>query len=216
MKIHICNDNKVFPFLYVDDWYTPEEEELIWKELDFYTNPTMMHRAEVTPEKGKGTEKNKDGASKTRAWRVYIDPTFINPKDYHILRTQRQKLQSDEMLKAIEETGPNFRMLRITNFETMQINYYESGDYYKPHIDAFMMTIICWFYRTPKSYTGGDFTFTDRNTVLECAHNRMVIFPSYYEHAIDTINMKDKNLEMGWGRYAIQNFYGKFHIGSKK
>ena len=206
----------MYTFLYVDDWYTPEEEELIWKELDFYTNPTMMHRAEVTPEKGKGPAKNKDGASKTRAWRVYIDPTFINPKDYHILRTQRQKLQSDEMLKAIEETGPNFRMLRITNFETMQINYYESGDYYKPHIDAFMMTIICWFYRTPKSYTGGDFTFTDRNTVLECAHNRMVIFPSYYEHAIDTINMKDENLEMGWGRYAIQNFYGKFHIGSKK
>ena len=50
MKIHICNDNEVFPFFYVDDWYTPEEEKLIWKELDFYTNPITMYRAEDTTE----------------------------------------------------------------------------------------------------------------------------------------------------------------------
>ena len=29
MKIHVCNENKVFPFLYVDDWYSPEEEKLL-------------------------------------------------------------------------------------------------------------------------------------------------------------------------------------------
>ena len=50
MKIHIFNDNKVLPFLYVDDWYSPEEEKLIWKELDFYTNPISMHRTEDSEE----------------------------------------------------------------------------------------------------------------------------------------------------------------------
>jgi len=208
MKINICNDNKVFPFLYVDDWYTPEEEKLIWKELDFYTNPITMHRVEDVTEEGLGAAKNKDGTSKNIAWRMYLDPTYHQREVSHILRLQSVKLNSIELLDAIEETGASFRMLGSTNFDLMQINYYESGDYYEPHVDNFMMTVICWFHRTPKSYTGGDVTFTDRDTTLECTHNRMVMFPSYYEHAIDTIKMKNENLEMGWGRYAIQNFYG--------
>ena len=207
MKIHICNDNKVFPFLYVDDWFTPEEEKLIWKELDFYTNPITMHRVEDATEKNTGSAKNKDGTSKSKAWRVYLDPIYTRREVSHILRLQPLKMASDEMQDAIKETGPNFRMFGITSYDEMLVNYYENGDYYEPHQDVFMMTTICWFYHTPKSYTGGDLTFTDIDVNLECNHNRMVMFPSYYYHAIHSIKMKDKNLEMGWGRYAIQNFY---------
>ena len=207
MKIHICNDNEVFPFLYVDDWYTPEEEKLIWKELDFYTNPITMHRAEDTTEEGVGASKNKDGTSMNKAWRMYLDSTYTRREVSHILRLQPLKMSSDEIQDAIKETGPNFRLYRTTNYDEMLINYYEGGDYYEPHIDKFMMTTICWFYRTPKSYTGGDITFTDIDTILECNHNRMVMFPSYYFHMVCPIKMKDKNSEMGQGRYAIQNFY---------
>jgi len=187
MKIHICNDNKVFPFLYVDDWYTPEEEKLIWKELDFYTNPITMHRAE-DDKKGSGAATDKDGTSKNKAWRLYLDATYSRREVSHILRLQPLKMSSDEIQDAIKETGPNFRMYGITNFVKM-------------------MTTICWFYHTPKSYTGGDVTFTDIDTILECNHNRMVMFPSYYFHMVHPIKMKDKNSEMGQGRYAIQDFY---------
>ena len=215
MKIHICNDNKVFPFLYVDDWYTSEEEKLIWKELDFYTNPTTMHRVENITEneetgvtmRGRAPAKNKDGTSKNKAWRIYLDSIYTRREVSHILRLQSLKMSLDEIQDAIKETGPNFRMYRMTNYDEMLINYYESGDYYESHHDKFMMTIICWLHRIPKSYTGGDFTFTDIDVNLKCNHNRMVMFPSYYHHAVYPIKMKDKNLEMGWGRYAIQNFY---------
>ena len=44
MKIHICKDNKVFPFLYIDNWYSPEEEKLIWRELDFYTIRSIVEK----------------------------------------------------------------------------------------------------------------------------------------------------------------------------
>ena len=71
-----------------------------------------------------------------------------------------------------------------------------------------MMTTICWFHRIPKSYTGGDITFTDIDVTLECNHNRIAMFPSYYYHEIHPIKKKeDINLEMGWGRYGIVNFY---------
>ena len=70
-----------------------------------------------------------------------------------------------------------------------------------------MLTTICWFHRTPKAYTGGDITFIDIDATLECKHNRHVMFPSYYNHEVLPIKMKEKNLEMGWGRYSIQDFY---------
>jgi predicted 2-oxoglutarate/Fe(II)-dependent dioxygenase YbiX len=210
MKIHICNDNKVFPFLYVDDWYTPEEEKLIWKELDFYSNPTTMHRTEDANEAdGKGAAKNKDGTSKNKAWRLYLDTTYAQREVSHILRLQLLKMSSDKIQDAIEETGPNFRLYRSTNYDEMLVNYYEDGDHYESHFDQFMLTVICWFYRTPKSYTGGDLTFTDTDVTLECNHNRMVMFPSYYLHAVQPIKMEGQFDVMGWGRYAIENFYCK-------
>ena len=202
MKIHICNDNKEFPFLYVDDWYTPEEEELIWKELDFYTNPTTMHRAENDPTTGY----HDDGTTMSESWRVHLDGLYSRREVSHILRLQPLKVKSDEMQTAIDETGPNFRLYGITNYDQMMVNYYENDDYYEPHQDVFMMTTICWFHRIPKAYTGGDVTFHDIDTILECNHNRMVMFPSYYFHEVLPVKMKDKNLEMGWGRYAIINF----------
>ena len=36
-KPQICNSNKEFPYLIVDNWYNKEEEKLIWKEIDFFT-----------------------------------------------------------------------------------------------------------------------------------------------------------------------------------
>ena len=212
MKIHICNDNKVFPFLYVDDWYTPEEEKLIWKELDFYTNPTTMHRAEDTTEDGTGLRalgpaRNKDGTSMNKAWKVFLDSIYTRREVSHILRLQPLKMSSGEIRDAIKETGPNFRLYEFTNHDEMGISYYESGDYYEPHMDNFMMTTICWFHHIPKSYTEGDLTFTDIDVILECKHNRMVMFPSYYFHMVYPIKMKDKNSKMGQGRYAMQNFY---------
>ncbi len=80
MKINICNDNKIFPFLYVDDRYTPEEEKLIWKELDFYTNPYAMMRSEDDPNTGVF----EDGNSKSRGWRIHVNEMYsglIRDKD---------------------------------------------------------------------------------------------------------------------------------------
>jgi hypothetical protein len=33
MKFTICNDDKVFPYLVVDNFYSRNEQKLIWEEL---------------------------------------------------------------------------------------------------------------------------------------------------------------------------------------
>ena len=205
MEIHICNDNKIFPFLYVDNWYTPTEEKQIWRELDFYTyrsDTSVFHRA-------KNPAQHKDGTSKTKAWRLYLDPLYGQRNISNIMRLQPLKMQSAKMKKAIDKVGPNFRMFQMTNFDSTQINYYEDDDHYDSHVDLYMMTMFCWLHRKPKAFTGGDITFSDTNVTLKCEYNRFVMFPSYYRHAVKPIKMKEKNAAVGSGRYCIVNFYGK-------
>jgi len=161
----------------------------------------LFHRAETTT----APDKHKDGTSKTKAWRLYLDRLYVQRNTSNILSLQPIKMQSKKIQEAINKAGPNFRLFGITNSDLMLINYYENADYYESHVDNYLMTTICWFYRKPKAYTGGNITFTETGTTLECKHNRMVIFPSYYFHEVHPIKMKEKT---GWGRYAIQNFYG--------
>ena len=46
----IIKDNPLYPFLLIDNWYTPSEEEGVWKELDFFssTDKKDLLRAENT------------------------------------------------------------------------------------------------------------------------------------------------------------------------
>ena len=180
-----------------------------------------MHRAEDTTENEVGSSRYNDRTSLTKAWRLALDGLYsgvvrgrekedIELPVSHILRLQQQKLQVEEIWKAIEETGPNFRMLEIINNVSTFINYYEDNDYYDSHGDSSMMSTLTWFHRKPKAYTGGDLTFTDIDITLECKHNRIVMFPGYYFHKVSPIKMKDKNLEMGWGRYSIASFLQRF------
>ena len=41
-KLHATAYDKPFPHLIIDDFYNPEELELIWEELTFYTKPGKL------------------------------------------------------------------------------------------------------------------------------------------------------------------------------
>ena len=36
MKFTLCKEDKVFPYMMIDDFYDIKEQNLIWKELDSY------------------------------------------------------------------------------------------------------------------------------------------------------------------------------------
>ena len=215
MEIKICNDNKEFPYLYVDDWYTPEEEKLIWKELDFYTNPFAMHRGETenTYRAEKERQLNPNNPQ-NKSWRMYMDTvgakiTWEDRAVSHILRLQLQKILS--IRDSIDKLDSLFESFWKTNHDEHYIVYYEDGDYYKKHRDfgEHLITTITWFHRIPKAFTGGEFILNDIDVTLESKHNRMLMYPSYYTHEVLPLEMDDKNYPKlgGQGRYAIINFY---------
>ena len=74
--VKIIKDNPVFPFLVIDNWYTPNEEKAVWKELDFLsaTPKDQIDRAENTI-----VARNPDGSSKSTAYRFYICLLYTSP-----------------------------------------------------------------------------------------------------------------------------------------
>ena len=69
-----------------------------------------------------------------------------------------------------------------------------------------MYTAVTWFFKEPKSFSGGNFYFADYGIKIEVQNNMAVIFPSFVKHAVDEIILEQNNDLMGYGRYAISQF----------
>ena len=72
-EFKIAKSNPTFPFVVVDNWYTPNEEKAVWKELDYYSSlpKDNIHRAEDTI-----VARHPDGKSKSNAYRFYINEWY--------------------------------------------------------------------------------------------------------------------------------------------
>jgi Rps23 Pro-64 3,4-dihydroxylase Tpa1-like proline 4-hydroxylase len=201
--------------LVVDDWYSKEEEERVWKELEFYTQPNKFDRAE-----NGNVALDEDNKVLGEHFRVHLDQLYT-PKARDLLNISdilnyHSKLQTPQFHEAIKKANPTYyRMFRETNITYSLISYYDANDYYKPHHDIFMWTVLIWFYKQPKAYTGGDLIFPEYNNFrVESLHNRMIAFPSYYLHGVETINLPEDKTNKGLGRYTITHFLHT-HAGGK-
>tara|TARA_R110001592_G_scaffold84139_2_gene248984 strand:+ start:36 stop:683 length:648 start_codon:yes stop_codon:yes gene_type:complete len=207
MKFTICNDDKVFPYLVVDNFYSRNEQKLIWEELthhqdkDNFKLDDPMHS---TSAKDKKTNKPLSNSK-----RIYLDSIYKDNRNRSNILTVYQKIISPSVRKAYRNTTPSWRIFEVTNRDASLVSYYENKQGYKAHFDKFMHSALIWFYKKPKRFKGGDLTFNQPNKIVECKHNRLVLFPSYYLHSIDEVNMEKKYRDKGLGRYCLTHFYGR-------
>ena len=205
MKFTICDEDKVFPYLMIDDFYSKDEQKLILEELRFHKNNFKVDQKVV----GDGVARDENGKSISNSKRIYLDDIYgDNRQDSNILNFYK-KIISPEVKEAYRYTTPSWRLFEITNHDLSQVSYYENEGDYKEHFDKYMHTCLIWFYKEPKRFTGGDLTFTQSKQTVECKHNRMVLFPSYYLHAVDEVSMEYKYRGKGLGRYCLTHFYNK-------
>ena len=82
MKITLCTEDKVFPYLMIDNFYSKDEEKLIWEELTFHKNNFKVDH-KVGTEGGARDKNNKPLANATR---LYLDDIYRNNRqDSNIL-----------------------------------------------------------------------------------------------------------------------------------
>ena len=205
MKFTICDEDKVFPYLMIDDFYSKKEQKLIWKELIFHKNNFKEDQRPA----GQGVGRDENGKSVSNSTRIYLDDIYGDKRQDSNILNFYKKIISPEVKEAYRHTTPSWRLFEITNHDRSQVSYYENEGDYKEHFDKYMHTCLIWFYKEPKRFTGGDLTFTQSKQTVECKHNRMILFPSYYLHAVDEVSMEYKYRGKGLGRYCLTHFYNK-------
>ena len=205
-KPQFFNVGKAFPYLVVDNWYNKQEEQAIWKELEFLTSRGRDNtlRAEDT------IVASVNGKPLGRSYRYYLSDIYntYNRTSSNITR-YLFKQQSKEFHDLLFKTFPHAINFVGTNQDSSLVSYYENDDHYDAHTDTFQFTCLIWFHKKPKKYKGGDFYFEQPDQTVESKHNRLVIFPCYYKHGVKPIKM-DKKLPIGSGRFTITTFY--FHV----
>ena len=77
--------------------------------------------------------------------------------------------------------------MRNLLYSTKLLNYYDDNDFYDTHTDFSVYTMVVMLCKEPKRFMGGDFHLTDIDTKIEFQHNRIVFFPSFAGHKVDTV-----------------------------
>jgi len=196
MKLLPITDEK-FPFLVIDNFYSDEELEKIWKEIDFLGDKVKPEYNVVAKKHGKPLASVK---------RLYLDNLYTTRKTSNILEFFPDKLYSQEVADTYVNLVPSGINFATSNHDTTQLSYYENKDGYKSHTDVSQHTALTWIYKEPKKFEGGDLIFTQSNVKVDCMYNRTVLFPSWYYHAVTQIKMSDEDLNKGLGRWAITHF----------
>ena len=192
------------PFILCDNWFTPEEEKSVWNELDYYINLNTLQHSSLGP-----VATDEEGTDLASNFRVYPDRIYKDEsRNTSPILSGLSKLSDTKLHSFIHENmlpGP-FNNYKGTNCDSTIISYYHTGDYYKSHYDAFQFTILIWLYKEPKAFTGGDFHFTDAKISVPCVNNRLIIFPSFLNHAVTSLEFETKK-PIGFGRYTLTHFF---------
>lgn len=187
---------KSLPVVVIDNYYSEQAAEEIWKELQFYSTGNKFLEPSKT---GTATDNNKQPLKKNGG--LFLDEVYADRHVSNILRENR-KLWTPELIDKLVENHTFFRYLKQCNKDFTLVSYYEDSDYYLPHTDTATLTLVSWFYKKPKKFSGGSLTIEDELTI-DCEYNRTVIFPSILYHAVDTIVIDEEYRNKNFGRYTI-------------
>ena len=184
------------PFLIIDDTYDREEQIQIYSELDF-----IVAKLQDPEETGSATDKN---GNKKNNKGIFLENLYAKRKFSNILNINR-KLFSLDVKENLTNCHYAYNLLNNTNHDSTLISYYDTGGSYFSHIDSAVITVVSWFYKQPKNFTGGNFKFTDYNLDIEVLNNRSVVFFSTYRHEVSEVSLIDKTVPAS-GRFTISTF----------
>ena len=199
-----------FPYFIIDDVFDSKEMDLIWEELDFY-NDKMQDPEETGSARDRG---NLIKSSKG----LFIDDLY-----YYQIKDKNQEIKSfphhndrsniltvnRKIFNIDLNQHPSWFFKNIAptlDYESTMISYYENSDYYAPHRDKDDITVLCWIYREPKKFEGGDLYFPAYDSGVRVKNNRVVIFPGFIEHGVFPVEMEKNDDDKKWGRYCITSF----------
>jgi hypothetical protein len=195
MKFYTYRDP--IPYVVIEDVFDEVELERIFKELEFLypklLPPTQTH-----------TYKDENGQPGKSNQGVFLDDVYQLREFSDILSVNR-KLFNPEVKQQLSIASPIFSLIDNLRRDATLISYYEDSDYYLPHSDTSVISMVTWFFKEPKNFIGGDFILTDYNIKIPVKNNCTVIFFGNTKHEVTEIKMIDPS-EHCSGRFSMTVF----------
>ena len=193
------------PHLIIEDFYNEIElSQMIWNELDWMTSPNKLQAPEQT-----GSAATMEGEVVKQNRGVFFEEFFRDAPNSDIVKCT-DKVWTTTICDAMESLTPTFRGFRRAGMCTTMLSYYQNGDYYLPHIDNTMFTLLVWLWKEPKKWTGGEFILNDREYTVPMRNNSAILFPSCYVHSVNQVKLEGESPGLdytGNGRYCISRFF---------
>jgi len=191
----IENFHEPFWHTIVYDFYTPEEEEKIWQELNFL---------DLSKQKSLEWSATADPESINRS-RVFLDHLY-KYRNFSKILTASRKIFSPDFIESIK-SNPFSGYLTHSTFDSTLLSYYRNESAYPRHTDNSSLTAVTTFWKNPKKFTGGDLVFTDYDYIPKMEHNTLIILPSFIAHNVTKLNIDYENEIAGNSRYSITQFF---------
>jgi len=188
------------------NFYTQNEMDRIWKELEYLRSTDFGWRS---PNPITNAVDEKTGITKFQGAKQF-DFSLVFDKYQHHLATSKSNIYSlgKKLLKwmdYLENKHEIYFMLKQINYHTAFVNYYnQDKSVYNSHKDLAVFTILSYFYKKPKNFTGGDLLVEDRK--YKISNGFTIILPSWMDHGTTPVTIKDKTKDDA-GRYCIAHFY---------
>lgn len=190
-----------FPLIVIDDYYSEEELNLIWEELNFLCRKDVLY---LGSDPKSGGASNEFGNPLKNNYSIFLDDLFSYDRKFSNILTVNRKLfkcWSDIISQNTHWFFQNFECF----VDYTLLSYYENQNHYKFHRDNASITCLSWFYKKPKKFEGGDLFF-ENESKIELLNNRTVLFPSMMLHSVDHVIMDEKDLNKKLGRFCITQF----------
>jgi predicted 2-oxoglutarate/Fe(II)-dependent dioxygenase YbiX len=190
MKI-IYNDNPFF-HIYLENVFSTEELKIIFKEI----NELKKHF--------KDSEFTGSASFNFEILKKNTGMFLAEYKDYENLKTIKI---IDKCIKKIS-TNNNWKNLAFKRlFNSLMwggelANCYKKNDYYKPHADYGIFSLIFFLWENTSNFEGGDLFFPEYDYLHKCNSNCGILFFSKELHGVTPIIVNEEKST----RYSIVTF----------
>jgi hypothetical protein len=190
MKIQY-KDNPFFHII-IDEVFSKSVLPLIYEEISLLKND--LKSPDFT---GSASNIYSDNFKKNKG-------IFLN--QYEKFDSLKIPFHMDNLIRKVREiknwkNRTFHRMYTSVEWGDELLNCYIDKDYYLPHIDEGLFSMITFLYKNCKNYTGGDLFFPEYNYLHKCEDNQSIIFFSKELHGVTTFNCNQESC-----RYSIVTF----------
>lgn len=171
---HICDPCE---YLLFDNICSPKELQKCFSEAQ------LLSAAFKEP-KETGSAKTEDGKFKKQNKGIFFKEIYTpNFAFYSPIANSVHKIIEVAKERSYTAFSQMNYLGNVSGYDVL-LSAYKNGDYYESHKDSSVLTLLFWFGETDK---GGDLIFTSFNHTVPFVSNRIVIFPSYYQHEVTKV-----------------------------